>query len=405
MTGKKKAIYVSSSLFPVNSGASIFTYGNILRFSRYFNLDVVTFSGSTDIQSDHYYKELKEKITTFTAIRFDTSLLEMSLNALRYKVLYQKYSREMVAKIRQLLKEGSYQYLILDRLLVFNLIELARNLKNPIKIILIEHNIEYQNLDERIRYSSGIIEKWKNFFLSIGVKRFELESLIRSDYVLFISEQDRLIAQEALGQELKSGILSPYFPYEQIKTTEDLEKMTYRLLILGSMWWYPNVEGAQWFIDEVFLPLKERDERYKLYIVGKNPAPKLLKYASDSIILTGSVLSVDEYIKACDFLVVPNSIGGGVKIKIYEGIMKGIPVLVRLESMKGYSSKIFPEEYISNDAHSFIRIITEQNKNIQKKKDFLNDAQNLLRENEDIGMIIAMIEGKHDQTQNTNLAG
>jgi glycosyltransferase involved in cell wall biosynthesis len=358
MTEKEKALYISSNLFPVNSGATIYTYGNILRFSRQFNLDLITFVQSSNVTAEPYFNELKEKVNKFTEIRFDTSYLEMVLNALRYKVLFQKYSRPMVATVRNLLKEKSYRYIFLDHILVFHLIQLVRNYQNSAKIILIEHNIEYQNFNEQIRYSPGILQKWKNYLLSLGMRRFELQSLLHSDYTLFISEQDRSSAQKALEQELKSAVLPPYFPYKQVKTTGDLEQKTYRLLILGSMWWYPNVQGTQWFIEEVFQPLKERDKRYTLYIVGKDPVQELLKYASDSIVLTGIVPSVDEYIKTCDFLIVPNFSGGGVKIKIYEGIMKGIPVLARPESLTGYSKQIFPEEYIPRDADSFVRIIT-----------------------------------------------
>jgi hypothetical protein len=391
MMEKEKALYISSNLFPVTSGGSIYAYGNILRFSHYFDIDLVSFVQSKDVEAEPYYPELREQIQNFSGIRFDTNYLELVLNALKYKVVFQKYSKKMVEIVRNLIRKNTYQCIFLNHILVFYLLDEIRKYQNTAKIILIEENIEYQNFDEQIRYSSGIISKWKNYFLSLGVERFELQSLLCSDLVLFISEQDQSIAQKAAGRALNSAVLPPYFPYELVKTPKDLEHTSYQLLILGTMWWYPNVHGAIWFIDEVFKPLKRRDSRYRLFIVGKDPAPDLQKYASDSIVLTGSVPSVDKYIKDCDFLIVPNFTGTGLKLKVLEGIMKGIPVLARPESLAGYPADLFPEEYVPRDPESFIATIIAQNEDNQKKFHFINNARVRLMENWNIDKIIACI--------------
>ncbi len=62
---KKRALYISSNLFPVNSGAAIYAYGNILRFSEYFDIDLVSFVQSEDVSSEEYYQDLVKKIKSF----------------------------------------------------------------------------------------------------------------------------------------------------------------------------------------------------------------------------------------------------------------------------------------------------------------------------------------------------
>jgi len=389
---KEKALYISSNLFPVNSGAAIYSYGNIMRFSNYFDIDLLSFVQSDNVVEEQYYNQLKDKLHYFYGIRFNSGYFELIRYFLNHKVLFQKYSIELVSKVKKLIKENDYQYIFLDGFLVFYLIREIQKIQYNGQIVLIAQNIEYVNFYEQIQFSKTNFQKFKNYLVSFGVKRFELRTLCLADFVLYISENDRLQITKELGRNLKSEILPPYFPFTRIKELRDLEFNSHKLLILGSMWWYPNIQGTQWFIEQVYFSLKNQDPRYMLYVVGKDPAREILKYASDDIIFAANVQCVDEYIRLCDFLVVPNFSGGGVKIKIYEGIMKGIPVLARPESLTGYPDGIFPKEYVPGDSKAFINTITEQNNNYYKKMQFIENARKKLMDNENIDAIISLIQ-------------
>jgi glycosyltransferase involved in cell wall biosynthesis len=104
--------------------------------------------------------------------------------------------------------------------------------------------------------------------------------------------------------------------------------------------------------------------------------------------VTGAVKSVDEYIRSCDFLIVPNTLGGGAKIKILEGIMKGIPVLATKESTVGYSEDIFDEDFCVNHPQTFVQKIIQLNKDATKKVSFVNKARIIIADNQKLRGIL-----------------
>ena len=385
---KKRALYIASNLFPVNSGAAIYAYGNILRFSEYFDIDLVSFVQSEDVSSEEYYQDLVKKIKSFYPLLFYKKYFELIYYGILNRYFFQKYSKNMIRSIKNLVASTDYSYIIVDGFLIYYLVFLLRRQKPGCRIILIEHNIEFQNLSEELSYEK---KSGRKLFLKLceaGSKKFEIASWLNTDNILFISEKDKSSANKILAGRKRLNVLAPYFPFQQVKSTEDLERNFYNFLILGNMWWYPNIEGAKWFLEDVFPQITKLDNRYRVYIVGRNPAELASQYQSESIIFTGSVCSVDEYIQRCDVLVVPNFSGGGLKIKIYEGIKKGIPVFARPESIVGYPEEIFPESFLASDATDFARKIVELNQNSELKREFILNSQKKLEEFEDIESIV-----------------
>ncbi len=339
----------------------MYTYGNILRFAKYFEIDLVSYVQSKDVASEKYYEKLVETINSFYPLPFYKKTSEFIYFGISNRFFFQKYSKDMLKQIKNLLASNDYSYIIIDGFLIYYLTFILRRQKPGCKIILIEHNIEFQNLLEEFSYEKRPVRKILLKLYEAGSKRFEIESWLNSDYILFISERDKSSAEEILDGRKRLNVLPPSFPFRQVKSNDELEKNSFNLLILGNMWWYPNIEGAKWFLEDVFPAIKKLDDRYRVFVVGRNPSELLSLYKSESIVFTGSVRSVDEYIRKCDLLIVPNFSGGGIKIKIYEGIKKGIPVFARPESIVGYPEEIFPESFLASEASDFARKIVETN--------------------------------------------
>jgi len=62
-------------------------------------------------------------------------------------------------------------------------------------------------------------------------------------------------------------------------------------------------------------------------IVGRNPDRRVLRRASASVEVTGSVPSVVEHLREAATVVVPLRIGGGTRLKIYEAMAAGKVVI------------------------------------------------------------------------------
>jgi polysaccharide biosynthesis protein PslH len=101
------------------------------------------------------------------------------------------------------------------------------------------------------------------------------------------------------------------------------------IVFLGSMDWMPNIDGVRWFVERVY-PLIRRDvPGASLTIVGRDPAPSIKKLAEHdrSIRVTGTVPDTRPFVARASCAVVPIRVAGGTRIKIYEMMAMGKPVV------------------------------------------------------------------------------
>jgi glycosyltransferase involved in cell wall biosynthesis len=64
-------------------------------------------------------------------------------------------------------------------------------------------------------------------------------------------------------------------------------------------------------------------------IVGRNPTQRVknLEKVAAGISVTGTVADVRPYLAEAEVMIVPLRVGGGTRIKIYEGMATGIPII------------------------------------------------------------------------------
>jgi glycosyltransferase involved in cell wall biosynthesis len=98
---------------------------------------------------------------------------------------------------------------------------------------------------------------------------------------------------------------------------------------LGSMDWMPNIECVHYFVRDIFPAILTRHPGARFLIIGRDPAPSLQRLAADDdrILLTGTVADVRPSLDRCEVLVVPLRSGGGTRIKIFEAMAQGVPVV------------------------------------------------------------------------------
>lgn len=98
---------------------------------------------------------------------------------------------------------------------------------------------------------------------------------------------------------------------------------------LGSMDWMPNIECVHHFVRDILPAILARFPQARLLVIGRDPAPSLRRLAAenDRVLLTGTVEDVRPHLDRCEVLVVPLRSGGGTRIKIFEAMAQGVPVV------------------------------------------------------------------------------
>jgi len=113
------------------------------------------------------------------------------------------------------------------------------------------------------------------------------------------------------------------------------------LVFLGSMDWSPNVDGMLWFAEQVWPRIVAALPDCRLSIVGRTPPRSIaaLGERDPRIKVTGTVPDVRPYLWGGKVSIVPLRIGGGTRIKIYEAMAAGLPVISTTVGAEGLPLK------------------------------------------------------------------
>jgi glycosyltransferase involved in cell wall biosynthesis len=92
--------------------------------------------------------------------------------------------------------------------------------------------------------------------------------------------------------------------------------------------YHANVDAVVHFGREIWPSLHERIPELVFTIVGRDPAPEVLKLeAFSGVEVTGTVEDVRPYYHEAIATIVPLNIGGGSRLKILEAMAAGVPVV------------------------------------------------------------------------------
>ena len=234
------------------------------------------------------------------------------------------YSRSLEAKIKELLKKEKYDLLICDFVqsaLMFRGI-------GGIPMTLFQHNVESIIFKRHFKKSGNFVTKifwwlqWKKMF------SFESKMCKAFDTVIAVSDKDQNGFERLYDADnvvtIPTGVDIDHFSASQGAVVKENS-----LVFCGSMDWLPNEDAMFFFVKDILPMVKEKIPGITLTIVGRNPSPNLEKMLTNynNIELTGWVDDIRPYIAKGALYIVPIRIGGGTRMKIYEAMAMGKPII------------------------------------------------------------------------------
>ncbi|WP_134090001.1 glycosyltransferase [Olivibacter sp. XZL3] len=365
-------LYIALRLDVTGDGASMYAMNNVLTFTSIAPTDVVTLQGPRTSYGRALLSQLPCRVYEVPAEAIHPTRERIRLLQRGHNIF--RESSALRHMVRKKLKEKDYAFIVLELYSAY-LIPTIRSVRPSCKILLNQHNYEYANhleyMNYRIRHAfKRRLYRWANF----RYRQTEHQLIKEADGLIAISEEDKRLFDHIRQDDQHSYLLSPALPLKRVK--EQYEQQCRHLLFVGMMDWYPNIQGVLQFVKQVFEPLLKQDPSYHFYIVGKNPVAEILELNSTHIHVTGAVEDVDVYIKKCDLMVVPVSLGGGVKVKVMEAIQKGIPLLLHQSSAQGYEG--IADYFVVSDMAGFRRRIESYPEEVTHQIRALAEAQRAL---------------------------
>jgi glycosyltransferase involved in cell wall biosynthesis len=100
------------------------------------------------------------------------------------------------------------------------------------------------------------------------------------------------------------------------------------VLFTGAMWRPENDHGVRWFLDAVWPRVVARVPGATFVVAGARPSPEVLASdGRDGVVVTGEVASLSPYYRDAAAFVAPLFVAGGLKFKVAEAMVFGLPVV------------------------------------------------------------------------------
>lgn len=235
----------------------------------------------------------------------------------------------------------------------------------PPRLLLDEHNAIYRLAQRMAETESRPLRQIIMQREARAFRNYEAAMLRAYDAVLTVTEEDRehLLALLATGENGRTGEGETQSAITVVPICVDPGRTPVvprqpfgppTILHLGTMFWPPNVAGVLWFAREVLPRIHAEEPDAHFVIVGKNPPPEVQALASDPrIAVTGYVADVAPYLAAADAFVVPLFAGGGMRVKILDAWLWGLPIITTPIGAEGVALQDGENILIASDAHAF----------------------------------------------------
>jgi glycosyltransferase involved in cell wall biosynthesis len=113
---------------------------------------------------------------------------------------------------------------------------------------------------------------------------------------------------------------------------------TPRLILMGSLGYFPNRDAARWTLGAIWPRIKARCPEAALWVVGRNAGPALRRLARrPGVRLLERVPDVGPIYRSCAVAVAPIRAGGGTRIKIIEAGAYALPCVSTTIGAEGLS--------------------------------------------------------------------
>jgi glycosyltransferase involved in cell wall biosynthesis len=364
-----KILWVKAGkLLPVDTGGKIRSY-NLLRqlAARHETVLLSYYGGARDAS---YETELQKHLPGAIALNVnlhDATPLAQGFNYARHlfnraPFAVTKFTAPEVQRtLDQLLNARRFDVAVCDFLSAS--LNFPPQTRTP--VALFQHNVESALWQRQAKYESNLIKRAVFKFESAKMNAYERAAVRRFQHIIAVSEHDRELMSRMTDharitvvptgvdtKKYRAARNSQYIRNND-NAVRDSHHQSPLVLFLGSMDWEANIDGVEWFCQEIWGRVKSAVPNARFRVVGRNPHARIRRLASDSFEITGGVPSVIEHLRDATVFVVPLRIGGGTRLKIYEAMAAGKAIVSTSVGAEGLDVTHDENILLADDAQSF----------------------------------------------------
>ncbi len=280
-------------------------------------------------------------------------------------------SKDVISKLEELLRENKYDFIQVEGAFVAYYIDTIKRLTDS-PVLVRTHNIEYVIWERLSVNEKNPLKKWFFAHLRKRLRSFESEFYSKADGIAAITPEDKKRLEE-LNVSTPVEIIPAGVVLNQELPESEVEQKENTIFSISALDWNPNIEGMKWFLENIWTELLKKKPGIELHIAGKSTPDWLLRSSFPNTKIHGFVDDALAFKRSYQLMLVPLLSGGGMRVKIVEGLAAGKCIVSTTIGAEGidYINKEniiiadTPEEWIN--AIIFYLENVEERRKIEKK--------------------------------------
>ncbi len=397
---KKNILLIVHCLpYPLNSGGRQAIFNGILAIKDDYNI-FITYP-DTDTAQDRIDKQ-----AFLTAIGENVKLLPfVNNNTVEERSFVQKASCKIIALLNKICKTkqappNPYSYWIEELLPksksyidhICNIIKdynidavqcemvrnlpLALSLPYHVRTIFVHHELGFTR--HQLELESLSSDLYDGQTICNWAKCLEVSLLNKFDYVVTLSSTD---SQKLRDAGVTTRIHDSFAIVKSSQVKNLVSDNPLELSFVGPDNHIPNFVGLKWFLGNCWMRLLQADKNYHLRIIGKWSEKNITSLSAlyPNVSFIGFVENLESAIQNT-IMIVPITIGSGIRMKILEAANLGIPFVSTSVGAEGIPVQSGKHCLLADDPSDFVDAIL-QLKDHEKRSMFILNAHQLIEDN------------------------
>ena len=344
----------AGKLLPVDTGGKIRSYNILVQLAKMHEVTLLSYYGGE--KDPGYEAEIARHLpgagviytaAPESAVRQSLDYLLRLPAAAPYAV--NKFTHPRVrSAVAEILEERRCDVAVCD----FLSASLNFPSSSPVPVVLFQHNVEASLWRRMADRETNLVRKLSYSIEAGKMARYERNTLAKFGHVIAVSDHDR-DQMRAMDSRCRIRVVPTGVDTSRYQRVPSASGDPPVVVFTGSMDWEPNVDAVEYFCRDIWPSVLAEFPKAHFEIVGRNPAPRVQRLASESVIVTGTVPSITDHLRKATVVIVPLRIGGGTRLKIFEAMAMAKAMVSTSIGAEGLDVTHGRDLVLADDAASF----------------------------------------------------
>jgi glycosyltransferase involved in cell wall biosynthesis len=353
-------VVMSRSPFPPETGSAIVAFNTIKHLSKHHTIDFMCLQPTDGLVELPNFVNKAEFVCQRQATNF-VKLFHKTLGMLAGvpPSISACMSKDMRVRVQEVIEHVEFDAILLFEIHAiqycppFSYNKMIVNIEDP-------QSIKLSRMVVLPVWS--FLQKLKLLFKKKITESYERRVLGKIMKVLMLSAAD-MRDMEELGGYDNLGVVSYGINTVSIENVLSYEVRNEGMIIFsGNMFHPPNVDGALYFLQQIFPLVLQGYSTAKLWIVGSDPDIRIRDAAvcfEEHVVITGRVINMAENLQSARVCICPVRLKIGVQTKILEALSWGTPVVTTSAGNSGIGGSSGSQLWVEDEPYRFASRVVE----------------------------------------------